>query len=102
MHTLISLEYKRNDEANNLTRPRQMKLDSQTYVPDRNTEKHKEEVMLNNRSNEDRINNEVNQNSKSECIGKPQVKADSEMNSNTTTLIGNLYYRLKKMRKDFP
>ena len=46
--TLISLENRRYEEENNLSRSKQMDFDSHTNVPDRSTEKHKEELKLKN------------------------------------------------------
>ena len=110
INTLISLEYRRFDEENNLTRSNQMKLDSKTYVPDRSKEKHNVEIILKKRTEEkDQINqetqdssDEVSQMSNTDVIKKPQERADSKMHSNTKTIANNLCYRLKKVRKDFP
>ena len=111
INTLISLEYRRFDEENNLTRSNQMELDFKNIIPDRSTEKHNVEIILKERiEGIDKINQEETQDSSDEVspisnteIGtKPKERTDLKMHSHTTTIINNLCYRLKKIRKDFP
>ena len=109
MHSLISLEYRRNDEENNLTKARDMNIDSNTIFPKRSTEKDKKEIIQRKGRIEgkDKINHEEkqdssDQSSKNERILMPQERADPKMHSNTKTIANNLCYRLKKVRKDFP